>query len=77
MEVEKAAEVGAPETAELKLPDKTPVRKHILTLMTTNAHKATCLPCQVPYFDLPVSSILVMFNAEYAYILVLQKIDDD
>jgi hypothetical protein len=35
MEVEKAAEVGAPETAELKLPDKTPVRKHILLAMSS------------------------------------------
>ena len=29
MEVEQAAEVSAPETADLKVPDKTPVRKHV------------------------------------------------
>jgi hypothetical protein len=75
MEVEKAAKVSAPETAELKLPHKTPVRKHIL--VATNAHEATCFPCQVPQFDIPIFSILVISNSEYAYILVLRNIDDN
>jgi hypothetical protein len=35
MEVEKAAEASAAETAELKLPVKTPVRKQILVAMSS------------------------------------------
>lgn len=61
MEVEQAAEVSAPETADLKVPDKTTVRKHVpgdddeIMLSDTNAHlfteqqESSWFPYDVPF----------------------------